>query len=70
MGRVAGHHNPVRLIVRNIDAILPIDLTLLLVYFVIGPPCSLGAVWFLPFAAATLGVAWRQLAGIEATPSA
>lgn len=60
----------VRCIVRNIDAILAIGLTLLLVDFATGVPRCIGAVWLLPFAAVIRGVAWRPLSGIESIPSA
>lgn len=70
LGAIEAIVTSIRLTVRNIPAVLAIGLTLAVGYIITTVTCCIGAIWFLPFAAATLGVAWRQVAGIKAIPSA
>ncbi len=59
-----------KITVNNIVAILGIGLMLFAGYWASALTCSIGFIWYIPFACATLGAAWRQLAGLDLAKAA
>lgn len=59
-----------KITVNNIVAMLGIGLMLFAGYLASVLTCGIGLIWLMPFTCATLGAAWRQLAGLDLAKAA